>query len=37
VTEIGHLVSLDAKGSCEFFHDPNKGKRYSLVFHVDKS
>ncbi|XP_021746193.1 single-stranded DNA-binding protein WHY1, chloroplastic-like [Chenopodium quinoa] len=26
VTEIGSLVSLGAKESCEFFHDPNKGK-----------
>ncbi|KAJ6318572.1 hypothetical protein OIU76_014012 [Salix suchowensis] len=26
VTEIGHLVSLGPKDSCEFFHDPNKGK-----------
>lgn len=28
VSEIGSLVSLGAKDSCEFFHDPNKGKRY---------
>ncbi|XXG42156.1 hypothetical protein AAC387_Pa01g2490 [Persea americana] len=26
VTEIGTLMSLGAKDSCEFFHDPNKGK-----------
>ncbi|XP_065863076.1 single-stranded DNA-binding protein WHY1, chloroplastic-like [Euphorbia lathyris] len=26
VTEIGTLLSLGAKDSCEFFHDPNKGK-----------
>ncbi|KAJ7943521.1 Single-stranded DNA-binding protein [Quillaja saponaria] len=26
VTEIGNLISLGARGSCEFFHDPNKGK-----------
>ncbi|KDP21221.1 hypothetical protein JCGZ_21692 [Jatropha curcas] len=26
VTEIGTLISLGAKDSCEFFHDPNKGK-----------
>ncbi|CAN0925910.1 Single-stranded DNA-binding protein WHY1, chloroplastic, partial [Linum grandiflorum] len=26
VTEIGTLVSLGTKESCEFFHDPNKGK-----------
>ncbi|XP_021844622.1 single-stranded DNA-binding protein WHY1, chloroplastic [Spinacia oleracea] len=26
VTEIGSLVSLGARDSCEFFHDPNKGK-----------
>ncbi|CAN1349053.1 Single-stranded DNA-binding protein WHY1, chloroplastic, partial [Linum perenne] len=26
VTEIGSLMSLGAKESCEFFHDPNKGK-----------
>ncbi|KMT07124.1 hypothetical protein BVRB_6g154520 [Beta vulgaris subsp. vulgaris] len=26
VSEIGSLVSLGAKDSCEFFHDPNKGK-----------
>nr|VDD38285.1 unnamed protein product [Brassica oleracea] len=26
VTEIGNLVSLGPKESCEFFHDPNKGK-----------
>ncbi|CAK7326982.1 unnamed protein product [Dovyalis caffra] len=26
VTEIGHLVSLGARDSCEFFHDPNKGR-----------
>ncbi|XP_022877502.1 single-stranded DNA-binding protein WHY1, chloroplastic-like [Olea europaea var. sylvestris] len=24
--EIGHLISLGAKDSCEFFHDPFKGK-----------
>ncbi|KAL2559272.1 Single-stranded DNA-binding protein WHY1 [Forsythia ovata] len=27
VTEIGNLISLGAKDSCEFFHDPFKGKR----------
>ncbi|VVA91302.1 unnamed protein product [Arabis nemorensis] len=26
VTEIGTLVSLGLRESCEFFHDPNKGK-----------
>lgn len=26
VTEIGTLVSLGARDSCEFFHDPLKGK-----------
>ncbi|XP_010527874.1 PREDICTED: single-stranded DNA-binding protein WHY1, chloroplastic-like [Tarenaya hassleriana] len=26
VTEIGHLVSLGPRESCEFFHDPFKGK-----------
>uniref|UniRef100_A0A803QR21 Uncharacterized protein n=1 Tax=Cannabis sativa TaxID=3483 RepID=A0A803QR21_CANSA len=26
VTEIGNLVSLGATGSCEFFHDPFKGR-----------
>ncbi|KAL3630725.1 Single-stranded DNA-binding protein why1, chloroplastic [Castilleja foliolosa] len=26
VTEIGNIISLGAKGSCEFFHDPNKGR-----------
>lgn len=26
VTEIGTIMSLGAKDSCEFFHDPNKGK-----------
>lgn len=26
VTEIGSLVSLGARDSCEFFHDPFKGK-----------
>lgn len=26
VTEIGTLISLGARDSCEFFHDPNKGK-----------
>ncbi|XP_050238990.1 single-stranded DNA-binding protein WHY1, chloroplastic-like [Mercurialis annua] len=26
VTEIGTLLSLGARDSCEFFHDPNKGK-----------
>ncbi|KAF4360871.1 hypothetical protein F8388_020024 [Cannabis sativa] len=29
VTEIGNLVSLGATGSCEFFHDPFKGRRYN--------
>lgn len=27
VTEIGSIISLGAKDSCEFFHDPNKGRR----------
>lgn len=27
VSEIGTLVSLGPRESCEFFHDPNKGKR----------
>ncbi|KAL3654198.1 Single-stranded DNA-binding protein why1, chloroplastic [Castilleja foliolosa] len=26
VTEVGHIISLGAKDSCEFFHDPNKGR-----------
>ncbi|KAJ7953765.1 Single-stranded DNA-binding protein [Quillaja saponaria] len=26
VTEIGNLISLGARDSCEFFHDPYKGK-----------
>ncbi|XP_010551512.1 PREDICTED: single-stranded DNA-binding protein WHY1, chloroplastic-like [Tarenaya hassleriana] len=26
VAEIGNLVSLGPKDSCEFFHDPNKGR-----------
>ncbi|KAI3729138.1 hypothetical protein L6452_17788 [Arctium lappa] len=26
VTEIGNLISLGARDSCEFFHDPFKGK-----------
>ncbi|WOL08149.1 single-stranded DNA-binding protein WHY1, chloroplastic [Canna indica] len=26
VAEIGHLMSLGPKDSCEFFHDPNKGR-----------
>uniref|UniRef100_A0A2P2K4H5 Uncharacterized protein MANES_01G189300 n=1 Tax=Rhizophora mucronata TaxID=61149 RepID=A0A2P2K4H5_RHIMU len=26
VTEIGNLVSLNTRDSCEFFHDPNKGR-----------
>ncbi|KAL0737469.1 hypothetical protein Bca4012_013679 [Brassica carinata] len=26
VTEIGNLISLGPRESCEFFHDPNKGK-----------
>ncbi|EEF42183.1 conserved hypothetical protein [Ricinus communis] len=26
VTEIGTIISLGARDSCEFFHDPNKGK-----------
>lgn len=26
VTEIGNIISLGARDSCEFFHDPNKGK-----------
>ncbi|XP_009758353.1 single-stranded DNA-binding protein WHY1, chloroplastic-like [Nicotiana tabacum] len=26
VTEMGSLISLGAKDSCEFFHDPNKGR-----------
>lgn len=29
VTEIGTLVSLGTRESCEFFHDPFKGKRCS--------
>lgn len=31
VTEIGTVMSLGAKDSCEFFHDPFKGKRYTLA------
>ncbi|XP_056685951.1 single-stranded DNA-binding protein WHY1, chloroplastic-like [Spinacia oleracea] len=31
VTEIGSLVSLGSRDSCEFFHDPNKGKRNAKV------
>eukprot|EP00850_Spirogloea_muscicola_P006678 SM000032S12062 [mRNA] locus=s32:349130:350489:+ [translate_table: standard] len=27
ITEIGHLLCLTPDGSCEFYHDPNKGKR----------
>lgn len=30
VTEIGNLVSLGPRESCEFFHDPFKGKGYDL-------
>ncbi|KAK6119007.1 hypothetical protein DH2020_047246 [Rehmannia glutinosa] len=26
VTEIGNIISLGARDSCEFFHDPNKGR-----------
>ncbi|KAL6567725.1 Single-stranded DNA-binding protein why1, chloroplastic [Orobanche gracilis] len=26
VGEIGNIISLGARDSCEFFHDPNKGK-----------
>ncbi|KAL0336318.1 UNVERIFIED_CONTAM: Single-stranded DNA-binding protein WHY1, chloroplastic [Sesamum calycinum] len=26
VTEIGNIISLGARDSCEFFHDPFKGK-----------
>lgn len=26
VAEIGSLISLEARESCEFFHDPNKGR-----------
>ncbi|KAK6922060.1 Whirly transcription factor, partial [Dillenia turbinata] len=26
VTEIGSLISLGSRESCEFFHDPNKGR-----------
>ncbi|XP_059316715.1 single-stranded DNA-binding protein WHY1, chloroplastic-like isoform X2 [Lycium ferocissimum] len=26
VTEMGSIISLGAKDSCEFFHDPNKGR-----------
>ncbi|KAL8035617.1 hypothetical protein ABFS82_12G105900 [Erythranthe guttata] len=26
VTEIGNIMSLGARDSCEFFHDPNKGR-----------
>lgn len=28
ITEIGHLISLGPRESCEFFHDPFKGKGY---------
>ncbi|KAK6139298.1 hypothetical protein DH2020_026957 [Rehmannia glutinosa] len=28
VTEIGNIISLGARDSCEFFHDPNKGRSY---------
>lgn len=35
VTEVGNLVSLGARESCEFFHDPFKGKRY-LLFTLTK-
>uniref|UniRef100_A0A166EAC2 Uncharacterized protein n=1 Tax=Daucus carota subsp. sativus TaxID=79200 RepID=A0A166EAC2_DAUCS len=31
ITEIGTLMSLGAKDSCEFFHDPFKGKRLCLL------
>ncbi|KAF5945278.1 hypothetical protein HYC85_015506 [Camellia sinensis] len=31
VTEIGTLIGLGARDSCEFFHDPFKGKRSSVV------
>jgi len=33
VTEIGNLVSLGPRESCEFFHDPFKGKGYDLGFY----
>ncbi|KAK4479765.1 hypothetical protein RD792_015300 [Penstemon davidsonii] len=26
VAEVGNIISLGPKDSCEFFHDPNKGK-----------
>lgn len=32
VSEIGTLVSLGSKESCEFIHDPNKGNRYLINF-----
>ncbi|KAF5741008.1 single-stranded DNA-binding protein WHY1 chloroplastic [Tripterygium wilfordii] len=32
VTEIGTLIALGARESCEFFHDPNNGKRYYIFF-----
>ncbi|CAH2037731.1 unnamed protein product, partial [Thlaspi arvense] len=31
VTEIGTLVSLGPRESCEFFHDPFKGKRLACI------
>lgn len=31
VSEIGTLMSLGARDSCELFHDPNKGRRYELL------
>lgn len=35
VPEIGMLLSLGEKDSCEFFHDPFKGRRYSLTSHME--
>lgn len=34
MTEIGSIVSLGAKESCEFFHDPFKGKRCHAIHFV---
>ncbi|KAB1208011.1 Single-stranded DNA-binding protein WHY1, chloroplastic [Morella rubra] len=36
VTEIGNLVSLGARDSCEFFHDPFKGKRLFLIYYQNE-
>ncbi|XP_073054346.1 single-stranded DNA-binding protein WHY1, chloroplastic-like isoform X2 [Primulina eburnea] len=30
VTEIGNIISLGTRDSCEFFHDPHKGRRMNL-------